>query len=157
MDPRSSKELEDIPDALSQGLQANDRDTSGRPSKNSRNSQPVPTSALSKTDAIKSPRAALHQVPRDSLLVNGTDSLDRYFMGHENRGLAIIINNKSFHKDLKLSERHGTDVDATALEDAFKTLGRTIHFRRYWAGCRGTNRSNVSSQRLPGGSAVFDT
>ncbi|OQV22880.1 Caspase-3 [Hypsibius exemplaris] len=64
-------------------------------------------------------------VPRDSLIINAPDSQRRYFMGHQSRGVAVIINNKKFERSLKQAERVGTDVDADALEEVFLNLGFT--------------------------------
>ncbi|XP_055332840.1 caspase-3-like [Paramacrobiotus metropolitanus] len=70
-----------------------------------------------------SPKPPPRPLPRDSLLLNNApDAARRYFMDHDNRGIAVIINNQSFDKSLNLSKRVGSSVDAVALEDAFRTL-----------------------------------
>ncbi|KAL3876381.1 hypothetical protein ACJMK2_034233 [Sinanodonta woodiana] len=46
-----------------------------------------------------------------------------YCMNHEKRGMAIIINNKTFQPHLKLEVRSGTDADSMALLSTFQALG----------------------------------
>ncbi|GFO38322.1 caspase-3-like [Plakobranchus ocellatus] len=48
---------------------------------------------------------------------------DHYNMKHDERGLALIINNKKFHPRLGLSERTGSDVDAYKMHMLLGTLG----------------------------------
>ncbi|KAK3586144.1 hypothetical protein CHS0354_033268 [Potamilus streckersoni] len=46
-----------------------------------------------------------------------------YSMNHDNRGMAIIINNKTFKPYLNLTVRTGTDVDGMALHSTFNAMG----------------------------------
>ena len=70
--------------------------------------------------------------PRDSLLLSAPDAHERYFMGHESRGMAVIINNETFEPGLGLSPRIGTQVDAANLERSFQLLGfETPRIHRY--------------------------
>lgn len=48
---------------------------------------------------------------------------ERYNMKHEERGMAIIINNKKFHPRTGMGERTGTDVDAQKMNEVFAELG----------------------------------
>ena len=48
---------------------------------------------------------------------------DIYKIDHNNRGYAVIINNKSFDPKVGLGPRNGTDVDASALANRFAELG----------------------------------
>ena len=57
------------------------------------------------------------EVPR------GTFKLDTYKMDHENRGRALIINNRTFAKHLKMTDRTGSDVDASAIYQRLQELG----------------------------------
>jgi len=50
---------------------------------------------------------------------------DEYKMNNPNRGRAIIINNKSFDKRLRVSELTSSDQDVIALSQLFKELGFT--------------------------------
>ena len=52
---------------------------------------------------------------------------NRYFMHHEKRGIAVIINNRVFASALGMPDRKGTDEDARTLTNAFKTLGLDVH------------------------------
>ncbi|CAF0783275.1 unnamed protein product [Rotaria sordida] len=53
----------------------------------------------------------------------GFTDIDEYFMGHKQRGTAIIINNKDFHPNTGLNTRDGTNLDASRLEGTFLGLG----------------------------------
>lgn len=56
--------------------------------------------------------------------------LDSYSNKHPRLGLCVIVNNKTFNKQLTgQSNRDGTDVDAKALENVFMHLGFDV--RRY--------------------------
>ncbi|KAH3863378.1 caspase-3-like [Dreissena polymorpha] len=48
---------------------------------------------------------------------------DEYKMDHLNRGLAIVINNEVFSKELGLGARTGTYQDAVALNERFEDMG----------------------------------
>ena len=48
---------------------------------------------------------------------------DRYRMNHSKRGFAIIINNTKFDPQTRMSERKGSDLDASNLYQQFKALG----------------------------------
>lgn len=48
---------------------------------------------------------------------------DAYKMDYEQRGLAVIINNREFHRELGLGPRTGTDQDAAALHQRFTEMG----------------------------------
>ncbi|KAK3091406.1 hypothetical protein FSP39_019672 [Pinctada imbricata] len=53
----------------------------------------------------------------------GSYELESYNMKHENRGYAVIINNKTFDPRLGFSDRAGSDVDASAIYQRFQELG----------------------------------
>lgn len=48
---------------------------------------------------------------------------DEYKMDYEQRGRAIIINNRDFSRELGLGQRTGTDQDAAALHQRFTEMG----------------------------------
>lgn len=54
-------------------------------------------------------------------------SEDEYNMNHKKRGLAIIINNRTFHSKTNMPERHGTDVDAGTLYKNLMELEFDVH------------------------------
>ena len=57
-------------------------------------------------------------------LVSNSDFVsDRYNMKHEERGMALIINNKKFHRRTGMGERTGTDVDKDKMNSLLNTLG----------------------------------
>lgn len=57
----------------------------------------------------------------DSLTTISRD--DCYKMGNSKRGRCVIINNKKFDASTQMTERSGTNVDATALQELFRGLG----------------------------------
>ena len=48
---------------------------------------------------------------------------ENYNMKHENRGRALIINNRIFYPGLGMEDRMGSDVDASAIYQRFQELG----------------------------------
>lgn len=48
---------------------------------------------------------------------------ETYNMDHPERGICVIFNNEKFESCRNLSERKGTDVDAEALKNTFRSLG----------------------------------
>ncbi|CAH1795557.1 unnamed protein product [Owenia fusiformis] len=48
---------------------------------------------------------------------------DRYNMKHPRRGMAVIINNRSFQSSTGMNERNGTDVDASNIFQRLNDLG----------------------------------
>lgn len=56
---------------------------------------------------------------------------DMYNMKHKNRGIAVIFNNKVFHRRLQMGDRQGTDVDCENMYNLLSTMGfddiRTFH------------------------------
>ena len=49
--------------------------------------------------------------------------MEKYKMDHENRGHALIINNRKFHPSFEMPEREGSDVDASAIYQRLQELG----------------------------------
>ncbi|KAK7111183.1 caspase-3-like isoform X2 [Littorina saxatilis] len=58
------------------------------------------------------------------------DTKHCYKMDHARRGRAIIINNETFHHDLYLGQRTGTDRDAENMESLLSELGFDITARK---------------------------
>ncbi|KAL3876372.1 hypothetical protein ACJMK2_034224 [Sinanodonta woodiana] len=80
------------------------------------------------TDAKGNPEGPSIPVPSsyiiDRPLMTKEDfESDVYNMDHENRGMAIIINNKTFQPHLRLPVRSGTDADSMALFSTFNAMG----------------------------------
>jgi hypothetical protein len=65
--------------------------------------------------------------PAPTSVKEGIDPLERYNMNYPRRGLAIIINNKTFDPRTGMNERTGTDADAANLYTQFKALGFEVH------------------------------
>ena len=59
----------------------------------------------------------------DTRANQGVNSEHCYDMSHPQRGLFIIINNKTFQACTEMNKRTGTDIDKKNLEDCFKELG----------------------------------
>ena len=51
------------------------------------------------------------------------DRNDWYKMDNPKRGLCVIINNKEFDPNTRMSERRGTDEDASSLKGIFTDYG----------------------------------
>lgn len=51
---------------------------------------------------------------------------DAYNMSHGHRGFFIIINNRDFQSSTGMTERSGTDVDASYLEELFTSYGFSV-------------------------------
>ncbi|XP_068134820.1 caspase-3-like isoform X2 [Hyperolius riggenbachi] len=49
-----------------------------------------------------------------------------YKMDYPEMGLCVIINNKNFHPNTRMGVRNGTDVDASKLQQTFKSLGYRV-------------------------------
>ncbi|RUS90572.1 hypothetical protein EGW08_001660 [Elysia chlorotica] len=73
-------------------------------------------------DARGEPRRDLHK-SAPPLMSEADFVSDRYNMKHPERGMALIINNKTFHPRTGMGQRTGTDVDASKMNDLFTTLG----------------------------------
>lgn len=61
-------------------------------------------------DALPSPRIPPPAPPVPQTKAPQDLFSTRYYMHHENRGIALIINNRDFLKDLGMPERKGTDL-----------------------------------------------
>lgn len=64
--------------------------------------------------------------PASSSSADREESMYQYRMDHKNRGLFIIINNKTFLPHTGMNERSGTDQDAANLYRDFKRLGFAV-------------------------------
>lgn len=66
----------------------------------------------------------INRSQNDNLPIIDAESFisEKYNMSHMNRGVAVIINNKTFDKKTGLKERAGTDVDANKMEELFNTM-----------------------------------
>ncbi|XP_046376831.1 caspase-3-like isoform X1 [Haliotis rufescens] len=51
---------------------------------------------------------------------------EKYKMDHENRGQAVILNNRDFDRHTGMGTRSGTDVDASNIYQNLKALGFTV-------------------------------
>ncbi|XP_067672894.1 caspase-3-like [Haliotis asinina] len=51
---------------------------------------------------------------------------EKYKMDHDNRGLAIILNNRDFDRHTGMGTRTGTDIDASNIYQRLKGLGFTV-------------------------------
>lgn len=52
-----------------------------------------------------------------------------YKMDYPERGMALIINNKTFQQHTGMGVRHGTDADASGLYQRFKVLGFDVDLK----------------------------
>ncbi|KAK3714773.1 hypothetical protein RRG08_030073 [Elysia crispata] len=73
-------------------------------------------------DARGEPRRGLHR-SAPPLMSEADFVSDRYNMKHSERGMALIINNKTFKSRTGMGERTGTDVDASKMNELFTALG----------------------------------
>ena len=51
----------------------------------------------------------------------------QYNMNYQQRGMAVIINNRKFDSKTGMNERSGTDVDAAQLYQKLKLLDFNVH------------------------------
>ena len=56
--------------------------------------------------------------------------MDSYNMDHDSRGYCLIINNVEFDEKTKLTERKGSDKDASDLYDVFDKLSFDMLLKR---------------------------
>ena len=61
--------------------------------------------------------------PGKTMMTEAEFMADEYKMNYEQRGRAIIINNRDFNRELNLGPRTGTDQDAAALQQRFTEIG----------------------------------
>ncbi|XP_061192464.1 caspase-7-like [Saccostrea echinata] len=72
---------------------------------------------ISETDAFGFGKSASHSTKPVATTIQTASEFfsSKYKMDYDNRGKAIIINNKKFNPNTGLNDRNGTDVDASAL------------------------------------------
>eukprot|EP00918_Siedleckia_nematoides_P029633 GHVU01063859.1.p1 GENE.GHVU01063859.1~~GHVU01063859.1.p1 ORF type:complete len:283 (+),score=41.73 GHVU01063859.1:123-971(+) len=81
---------------------------------------------LDNVDAKPSARDSPAMRGMETVKITEDENKHRYNMNHPQRGMAIIINNKTFDKRTGMNERSGTDIDAAALYQRFKAWGLEV-------------------------------